>query len=572
MATAAALTAAGISVTNSLEKKANPSQDVVQAATTNPAATTTQTQPIQQNVQAQTPQQQFLNQAVPAATTASSTYGTYTSVMVAQAALESGWGQSGLAQSPNNNLFGIKGSYNGQSVNMGTTEYGSNGYYTTNDQFRKYPSYTESFNDNGALLRNGITGANNYYSGTWVENSNSGTQASQGLQGKYATDPQYAAKINQIIQANNLTQYDPVTKEVNETKTVLQDTPITNAPVDANVIGSIGTAKQGQQVNVNKYVTYGNGVSHALTNLGWINSSAIGMGTSSSQAPTNTSATTKPVTSQPTDATKATKPTPSSQAPATTKKEYIIHPVTEVVTVEGTGNAGLRVRNAPNGSATGQVLAEGTAWKVSGYVIADDNFRYNQVGTNQWVNDIYCSHLPVKNTSNNFDITKTKDIATVISPTSIPVWSAPSQTNGKKTGQLLAPNTRWKVLGTTKVKDDSWLWVGTNQWIESDKTVLDSQKNKPATTPVVNRPTTTNTTQNNVSVNTNTTRTSGVVTVNYRDDQAVTVWSQPGGQPTGKYLTNHTNWKFFTTKKAFGETWYNLGGNQWVPSKYVYVR
>ena len=48
--------------------------------------------------------------------------------MLAQATVESAWGQSGLAQEPNNNLFGIKGSYNGQSVNMNTGEYGNGGY------------------------------------------------------------------------------------------------------------------------------------------------------------------------------------------------------------------------------------------------------------------------------------------------------------------------------------------------------------------------------------------------------------------------------------------------------------
>ena len=146
IATAALITTAGISVTNNLKPE-------------NPLKTGEGT------VQAATYQQEFLNKAIPSATTASSKYGTYTSVMLAQAAVESAWGQSGLAQSPNNNLFGIKGSYNGQSVNMNTGEYGSNGYYTTNAGFRKYPSYTESFEDNGSLLRNQM---GNYYSGTWV--------------------------------------------------------------------------------------------------------------------------------------------------------------------------------------------------------------------------------------------------------------------------------------------------------------------------------------------------------------------------------------------------------------------
>lgn len=112
IATAALITTAGISVTNNLKPD-------------NPLKTGEGT------VQAATYQQEFLDKAIPAATTASSKYGTYTSVMLAQATVESAWGQSSLAQEPNNNLFGIKGSYNGQSVNMNTGEYGNGGYYVT---------------------------------------------------------------------------------------------------------------------------------------------------------------------------------------------------------------------------------------------------------------------------------------------------------------------------------------------------------------------------------------------------------------------------------------------------------
>ena len=48
--------------------------------------------------------------------------GLYASVMIAQAILESGSGNSGLARKPNYNLFGIKGSYQGEAVEMATME------------------------------------------------------------------------------------------------------------------------------------------------------------------------------------------------------------------------------------------------------------------------------------------------------------------------------------------------------------------------------------------------------------------------------------------------------------------
>lgn len=49
-------------------------------------------------------------------------HGLYASVMIAQAILESGSGNSALAAPPNYNLFGIKGAYQGQSVSFSTQE------------------------------------------------------------------------------------------------------------------------------------------------------------------------------------------------------------------------------------------------------------------------------------------------------------------------------------------------------------------------------------------------------------------------------------------------------------------
>ena len=278
IATAALITTAGISVTNNLKPD-------------NPLKTGEGT------VQAATYQQEFLDKAIPAATTASSKYGTYTSVMLAQATVESAWGQSGLAQEPNNNLFGIKGSYNGQSVNMNTGEYGNGGYYTTNAGFRKYPSYTESFEDNGALLRNQM---GNYYSGTWVENSNNYAQATQnGLQGKYATDPNYAKTLNSVIATNGFDKYDPVTQVVNENRTVAQTTPVMSAPVDPSVGTQVDTARVGQNVNVTQYITYNNGVKRAFIGNGWINAlafSPITNNTTANNATANTNNSNKQTT------------------------------------------------------------------------------------------------------------------------------------------------------------------------------------------------------------------------------------------------------------------------------------
>ncbi|GMG65280.1 muramidase family protein [Tetragenococcus halophilus] len=126
----------------------------------------------------------------------------YASVMIAQAVVESGWGSSALSQAPNHNLFGIKGSYNGQSVTMPTQEYINGRYVTVDAAFRKYPSYTASFQDNAALLSTSL------YSGAWKSNTNSYKDATAALTGLYATAPDYNTVLNGIIESYDLTRFD----------------------------------------------------------------------------------------------------------------------------------------------------------------------------------------------------------------------------------------------------------------------------------------------------------------------------------------------------------------------------
>ena len=159
--------------------------------------------------QGQTPAQQFLNKIIPAAQQATEGQDVYTSVMIAQAALESAWGQSALASEPNHNLFGVKGSYNGQSVNMYTLEdAGAQKYYGIYDNFRKYPSYKESMDDYVDKIINGIKGAPMFYAGAWKSRTNSYQDATSYLTGRYATDTAYYSKLNRIIEQYGLTKYD----------------------------------------------------------------------------------------------------------------------------------------------------------------------------------------------------------------------------------------------------------------------------------------------------------------------------------------------------------------------------
>jgi len=144
----------------------------------------------------------------------------YASVMIAQAIVESGWGQSALAQAPNYNLFGIKGSYNGQTVYMNTKEFLNGQYVTKNEPFRQYPSYAESFQDNANVLKTTSFGGSYYYTGAWKSNTTSYTDATAWLTGRYATAPNYATVLNRVIVQYNLTQYDsPSTTRTSTTST-----------------------------------------------------------------------------------------------------------------------------------------------------------------------------------------------------------------------------------------------------------------------------------------------------------------------------------------------------------------
>lgn len=133
----------------------------------------------------------------------------YASVMIAQAILESGSGNSSLARNPNYNLFGIKGSYQGESVEMSTLEDdGDGGLYTVNAKFRKYPSYKESLEDYAILMSGGVSGRSTFYQGAWKSNTKDYKEATKYLTGRYASDSRYHEKLNGLIETYDLTEYD----------------------------------------------------------------------------------------------------------------------------------------------------------------------------------------------------------------------------------------------------------------------------------------------------------------------------------------------------------------------------
>lgn len=231
----------------------------------------------------------FISQICGYATEVAAANDLYASVMMAQAILESGWGASTLTTTANN-MFGIKGSYNGQYVTMDTYEDdGSGNYYLISAKFRKYPSLKESFEDNAYVLRNtSFSSGNYYYSGAWKSNTTSYTQATAWLQGRYATDTSYASKLNNLISTYNLTQYDTGSSNAgggNSNETIVSDETAINqqmkttssmnirsdASTSASITGSLAAnttftataTKTGTSVN-------GNTTWYKISGKGWV--------------------------------------------------------------------------------------------------------------------------------------------------------------------------------------------------------------------------------------------------------------------------------------------------------------
>lgn len=117
--------------------------------------------------------------------------------LVAQAALETGWGRRGIRDGHGgdaNNLFGIKATgWKGERVNTTTHEYINGQRRSERADFRSYASPAESFNDYVRLLKTSPRYQQVLQAGTDVRQF-----ATELQRAGYATDPSYARKIHAI--------------------------------------------------------------------------------------------------------------------------------------------------------------------------------------------------------------------------------------------------------------------------------------------------------------------------------------------------------------------------------------
>ncbi len=141
---------------------------------------------------------EFIAWLAPAAQRICRRYRLYTSVCIAQAAMESGWGRYTIGDY---NIFGRKAVAGDLFTEVRTQEYYDGQLVSTVDKFKLYSSLDEAFEDWCLLLtrepayveRLDHTSLNNFV---------------HTLAPVYATNPGYARDILAIIAANELTQYD----------------------------------------------------------------------------------------------------------------------------------------------------------------------------------------------------------------------------------------------------------------------------------------------------------------------------------------------------------------------------
>ena len=150
-------------------------------------------------------QRAFILKLVPIAQDNYNDYGIFPSVTIAQAIHESAWGKSDLSVKANN-LFGVKAdsSWKGQTIDMLTQEHINGSNITVMAKWRKYDSFEDSVKDHGKFLKE-----NPRYEQSGVFKAKDYKEQAYAIRmAGYATDPQYASLICNIIESYSLNIYD----------------------------------------------------------------------------------------------------------------------------------------------------------------------------------------------------------------------------------------------------------------------------------------------------------------------------------------------------------------------------
>lgn len=148
--------------------------------------------------------EEFVHTLLPMAERVARDSGIDPRLMVAQAALETGWGKhmiEGSGGEPSHNLFGIKADHRwqGEAVDITTTEYREGVPMSERASFRAYPDYESSFRDYVAFLE-----SNPRYRDVLASADQPDVFAQKLQDAGYATDPEYGNKIRRIMNGDSL--------------------------------------------------------------------------------------------------------------------------------------------------------------------------------------------------------------------------------------------------------------------------------------------------------------------------------------------------------------------------------
>ena len=197
-----------VPVRPALQSIENPAlfQQIMQAKPTAEIhATKITTSAMQRNFTFDSPES-FVQQLLPMAKQAAQRIGVTPEVILSQAALETGWGQHIIDKAngkSSHNLFNIKADsrWQGEHATTGTVEYRDGVAVKEQAQFRSYDNYQDSFNDYVDFLQTQPRYQNA------LKQTHDPEQFIEGLhKAGYATDPDYADKIKQIMNSSTLAQ------------------------------------------------------------------------------------------------------------------------------------------------------------------------------------------------------------------------------------------------------------------------------------------------------------------------------------------------------------------------------
>ncbi|CAD5901985.1 glycoside hydrolase family 73 protein [Carnobacterium maltaromaticum] len=151
-------------------------------------------------------EQAFIDKISAYAKVLQSEYGVLPSISIAQAILESNWGNSELSEKYNN-FYGIKGSEEANTVLMNTKEFVDEEWIEINGRFRIYESWQDSMNAHTKLFVEGTTWNPQQYAAVLAADNYRDAAFALQTSG-YATDPTYPEKLIELIQQYKLDQFD----------------------------------------------------------------------------------------------------------------------------------------------------------------------------------------------------------------------------------------------------------------------------------------------------------------------------------------------------------------------------